>query len=205
MTNEEIAKNALFNRKYCEIIFRKCLCAPLENRESVNVMDMQTWFSLVTDSVKEALEAKDKEIEELKRQRQIEEDEVHRLTSLMDERASGIKNLVAQNAELKADIKVALLNGQGVQTIDYDVLEFNKEEFEWLKRHVKCFKYLLKTNIDSRRDTEARIKKMEAVVEAASEMIKRKNQEIDAHAYYSKTCYEKKLEEALKDVDGVEK
>lgn len=67
--NAKIAKDALFNRKYVEIIFRKCNCVPLTNRESVDVMDMQTWFSLVIDNVKEALDSRDTLLADLRRER----------------------------------------------------------------------------------------------------------------------------------------
>lgn len=67
--NAKIAKDALFNRKYVEIIFRKCNCVPLTNRESVDVMDMQTWFSLVIDNVKEALDSRDTLLASLRRER----------------------------------------------------------------------------------------------------------------------------------------
>lgn len=101
--NQEIAKNALFNRKYAEIIFRKCTCVPLANRESVDVIDMQNWFSLVQDNVSEALDAKDQALAELREEKEEVELALKRAHEVFGAESDGfakiIKTLEARLAE----------------------------------------------------------------------------------------------------------
>lgn len=104
MTNDDnakIAKDALFNRKYVEIIFRKCNCVPLTNRESVDVMDMQTWFSLVIDNVKEALDSRDTILADLRRERDEAISHYGSAVSMLNDKNKDLDRLTEEQLETR--------------------------------------------------------------------------------------------------------